>query len=208
MKKILSLALVVLLITSVSVAEKADDISIEGEWYVTGLYTEKCYSASVDEEGNFHILLYDESEQIIHTSGDFYDNDGEYKATLTPYVFAENAQLFHTFLEDGMFVGYLFIQDEESWKCYDFDNVGKYLVYDGKMLPAPNSKGEKSEYHQAGNTIFLIRDDSYVKGSIIPYGSKAFAFVMDVDPVEQEYGNGLIVSWGYPMYFYFSTDLT
>lgn len=205
MKKILPLVLIMLLIVSFSAAESLE-INIEGEWYVAALYTERCRPTAPDEYGSFRISLDEEPIQEIHVDGQLYD-DGEYRGTLVHYSISDNAQLYYLLEDSGSFSGYLFISDENGWKYYYLANTGKYLLYDGKMLPAPNSTGDKSEYYQSGGSMFLIKDDSYVKGTIIPYGNKAFAFVMDVDPIEHDYGNGLVVSWGYPMYFFINTDL-
>ena len=206
MKKILSLILVALLLTSFAGAEDAAVPNIEGEWYMISILTEFFYSASLDEEGCFHITNPNGYEWMILASGEFYDEQGRVTETLIPYSLTENALLFYRVLENGSLIGCFFVLDENGLKCYDFSTVEKYLVYNGNMLPAKSSYGKKREYYQIGDSVFIINEDSYTKGQIILYDDKAYAFVTDDGPVSTSYGEDA-VSYGYPMYLFISTDL-
>ena len=207
MKKFLLLLLIALLLPLAVIAEGSDEFNVEGEWYVASLYTEYYSPTSLDKEGKLHVLRSDGSEYfVIHPNGEIYYN-GECVDTPSLYVIDGRIRLLYKSKDNGMITGYLLISDGTDWKCYEFDVYRKYLIYDGKMLPAPQSLGEKIEYYQQGNNLFFLKDDSYEKGKITPYTDKAFACINDTDSLEQDIGNGRTIHFGYPMYFFITTDL-
>ena len=200
-----------------------NSLQIEGEWFGIGLYTNMdCHSAELDENGCFHVLQkvsYNSqtNEMVFYPQGDMTYAITEVYSRITGETITEqkvenkhyeykklsdNAVLYYL-LDGDKLSGVIFIKCD-SWRMYYVSGAQRLIFFNGRVIPYDGKN--TAEYLMSGSQMFLVKDNSYTRGTIRQFGSNAFIYDITVDPNTYE-GDDYTNVFGTPFYLFISTSI-
>ncbi|MBR3741102.1 MAG: hypothetical protein IKQ80_07555 [Clostridia bacterium] len=185
MNRLISILIIILYLTGIAIAEQ-EEPSLEGEWYVGSLFSERFRKASLDEDNVFHVK-YAEDEATFYPDGTV--SSSAESETMDVIALSDMATLYYA-LVDGLsgkvLSCSLFLNIDGEYRCYEFSCANKLLLIGGKIIS--DQKSETMQYSYSRGRFYMAQDSEYESGVIQWHGDDMFIFETETE-IQSAFGS-------------------